>query len=97
MSQKDKTGEAEEMQSGAVRTFEAQSPRKRTMTSIFTGGAQEALPRMGGQVSDALRVSFHTSILLRGGSGISNERSWTNENQDESWANSRQGAKASGR
>ena len=95
MSQKDKCGEAEEMQSGAVRTFEAQSPRKRTMTSIFTGGAQEALPRMG--LSDALRVSFHTSILLRGGSGISNERSWTNENQDESWANSRQGAKASGR
>ena len=76
----DKCSEAEEMPSGAVPTFEAQSSRKRTTTSIFTEGAQKALPRMGGQVSDGLRVSFHTSILGRGGSGISKERSWTNEN-----------------
>lgn len=93
----DKSGEAEKMQSGVVPTFEAQSSGKRTTMSIFTAGAQKALPMMGGQVSDGLRVSFHTSILGRGGSGISKERSWTNEKRDESWANSRQGAKAAGR
>ena len=54
----DKSGEAEKMQSGAVPTFEAPSSGKRTTTSIFTAGAQKALPMMGGQVSDGLRVSF---------------------------------------
>lgn len=77
----DKSGEAEKMQSGVVPTFEAQSSGKRTTMWIFTVGAQKALPMMGGQVSDGLRVSFHTSILGRGGSGISKERSWTNEKE----------------
>lgn len=92
----DKCGEAERDAVGSGPLFEAQSSRKRTTKSIFTEGAQKALSRMGGQVSDVLRVSFHTSILGRGGSGISKERSWTNENRDESWANSRQGEKAAG-
>lgn len=72
MSQKDKCGKAEEMQLGVVPTFEAQSPRKRTMTSVFTGGAREALPRMGGQVSDGLRVSFHTASWE--GVGVGSQR-----------------------
>ena len=68
---------------------------RKTMTSVFTAGAPGGLAIQPGWEDGAVVVTESPSTQAAWeGVGVG---SWRNENQDGSWADGRQGAKAAGR
>lgn len=70
----DKSGEAEKDAVGSgPHLWGTELWKEDDNVNIHSGGT-EGSPMMGGQVSDGLRVSFHTSILGRGGRDLKGEK-----------------------